>query len=177
MQPADAPCQCTLPMHPSTSATQYGLPTPRKRSPLPRVITFQRKRANRRVVNEAALLKMLGEFGEVRRVGVGGLGDQEGGRASSQPAACRAGCALLANLWAAWLRLRHSWSACGWLSWLGNLKKAAAHRHSPASVPPSSRPLLPYPQVRVVEFNASTPFKTQLETMASTSVLVRACSR
>ncbi|PRW56929.1 glycosyltransferase family 61 [Chlorella sorokiniana] len=69
---------------------QYGLPTPRKRSPLPRVITFQRKRANRRVVNEPELLKMLGEFGEVR----------------------------------------------------------------------------------VVEFNASTPFKTQLETMASTSVLV-----
>ncbi|EFN54929.1 expressed protein [Chlorella variabilis] len=69
---------------------QYNLPPPRLRQPLPRTITFQRKRANRRVVNEEALLKMLAEFGEVR----------------------------------------------------------------------------------VVEFNASTPFRQQLETMASTSVLV-----
>lgn len=29
------------------------------------MITFQRKRANRRVVNEPELLKMLAEFGEV----------------------------------------------------------------------------------------------------------------
>ena len=36
------------------------------RTPLPRVITFQRKRANRRVVNEEALLALLAEFGEVR---------------------------------------------------------------------------------------------------------------
>jgi protein O-GlcNAc transferase len=35
------------------------------RQPLPRTITFQRKRANRRVVNEEALLAMLAEFGEV----------------------------------------------------------------------------------------------------------------
>ena len=33
-------------------------------------------------------------------------------------------------------------------------------------------PLLPCRQVRVVEFNASTPFRKQLETMAATSVLV-----
>ncbi|KAL4853094.1 hypothetical protein ACK3TF_005878 [Chlorella vulgaris] len=69
---------------------QHNLPPPRLRQPLPRTITFQRKRANRRVVNEAELLSMLAEFGEVR----------------------------------------------------------------------------------VVEFNASTPFRHQLETMASTSVLV-----
>ena len=47
-------------------ALQYGLPPPAMRTPLPRVITFQRKRANRRVVNEAALLALLAEFGEVR---------------------------------------------------------------------------------------------------------------
>jgi protein O-GlcNAc transferase len=35
--------------------------------PLPRQITFQRKRANRRVMNEEQLLALLGEFGEVRR--------------------------------------------------------------------------------------------------------------
>lgn len=43
------------------------------------------------------------------------------------------------------------------------------------TVPHNPLPSLPQ-QVRVVEFNASTPFKTQLETMASTSVLVRAGS-
>ncbi|KAL4450135.1 hypothetical protein ABPG77_010804 [Micractinium sp. CCAP 211/92] len=69
---------------------QYGLPPPKLRKPLPRTITFQRKRANRRVVNEPELLSMLREFGEVR----------------------------------------------------------------------------------VVEFNASTPFREQLEVMASTTVLV-----
>ncbi|PSC72084.1 EGF domain-specific O-linked N-acetylglucosamine transferase [Micractinium conductrix] len=69
---------------------QYGLPPPQARKPVPRVITFQRKRANRRIVNEPEFLSMLAEFGEVR----------------------------------------------------------------------------------VVEFNASTPFKEQLETIAATSVLV-----
>jgi hypothetical protein len=44
---------------------QYNLPPPRLRSPLPRIITFQRKRANRRVVNEGELLAVLAEFGEV----------------------------------------------------------------------------------------------------------------
>lgn len=44
---------------------QYNLPPPRLRQPLPRTITFQRKRANRRVVNEEELLAMLHEFGEV----------------------------------------------------------------------------------------------------------------
>jgi protein O-GlcNAc transferase len=33
---------------------------------MPRVITFQRKRANRRVVNEEGLLALLAEFGEAR---------------------------------------------------------------------------------------------------------------
>jgi hypothetical protein len=32
---------------------------------VPRTVTFQRKRANRRVVNEAALLSLLSEFGAV----------------------------------------------------------------------------------------------------------------
>lgn len=47
--------------------TDAGLPPPQKRVPLPRQITFQRKRANRQVVNEEQLLALLGEFGEVRR--------------------------------------------------------------------------------------------------------------
>lgn len=45
---------------------QYGLPPPAPRTPMPRIITFQRKRANRRVVNEAELLATLAEFGQVR---------------------------------------------------------------------------------------------------------------
>ena len=34
--------------------------------PVPRVITYQRKRANRRIVNEEGFVRMLREFGEVR---------------------------------------------------------------------------------------------------------------
>jgi hypothetical protein len=50
------------------------LPPPTPLLPLPKnntkrpVITFQRKLANRRVVNEAELLEMLGEFGDVQVV-------------------------------------------------------------------------------------------------------------
>lgn len=50
---------------PRPSTSQYGLPPPKLRKPLPRTITFQCKRANRRVVNEPELLSMLREFGEV----------------------------------------------------------------------------------------------------------------
>ncbi|CAL8471513.1 g11055 [Coccomyxa elongata] len=46
---------------------QYGLPPPTKR-PVPRVITFQRKRANRRVINEEQLVMLLQEFGQVNVV-------------------------------------------------------------------------------------------------------------
>lgn len=35
---------------------------------MPRVITFQRKRANRRVINEDRLIDMLREFGEVSMI-------------------------------------------------------------------------------------------------------------
>ncbi len=45
-----------------------GLDPPQKRAPLPRQITFQRKRANRRVVNEDQLISLLQEFGEVRHL-------------------------------------------------------------------------------------------------------------
>jgi hypothetical protein len=41
------------------------LPPPTKRS-VPRLITFQRKRANRRVVNEEQLISLLKEYGQVR---------------------------------------------------------------------------------------------------------------
>ena len=35
-------------------------------SPVPRTIMFQRKRANRRIMNEDRFVDMLREFGEVR---------------------------------------------------------------------------------------------------------------
>ncbi len=41
------------------------LPFPESGRPVPRVITFQRKRANRRVINEDQLVRMLREFAEV----------------------------------------------------------------------------------------------------------------
>ena len=41
------------------------LPAPQAGGPVPRVITFQRKRANRRVINEDQLVRMLREFAEV----------------------------------------------------------------------------------------------------------------
>ena len=47
-----------------------GLPPPTKR-PVPRVITFQRKRANRRVVNEEQLVALLQKFGQARSPSVG----------------------------------------------------------------------------------------------------------
>lgn len=43
-----------------------GLPKPTKPRRVPRTITFQRKRANRRVINEAALLELLGSYAPVR---------------------------------------------------------------------------------------------------------------
>jgi len=45
-----------------------GLPAPVKRRRVPRVITFQRKRANRRIVNEAELLQLMSQYGAVRVV-------------------------------------------------------------------------------------------------------------
>ena len=41
-----------------------GLPLPQMRKP-PRVITFQRKSSNRRVVNEEQLIKLLQAYGQV----------------------------------------------------------------------------------------------------------------
>lgn len=37
---------------------------PETRKTVPRVITFQRKRANRRVINEAQMVRMLREFAD-----------------------------------------------------------------------------------------------------------------
>ena len=42
------------------------LPLPQLRQKLPRVVTFQRKSSNRRVINEGRLIAMLQTFGEVR---------------------------------------------------------------------------------------------------------------
>eukprot|EP00877_Chromochloris_zofingiensis_P011468 jgi/Chrzof1/6575/Cz19g01180.t1 len=54
--------QCLCPVSPS------GLPVPAVRHPVPRTITFQRKRANRRVINEEALLQLLSSYGQVTAV-------------------------------------------------------------------------------------------------------------
>ncbi len=43
---------------------------------MPRVITFQRKRANRRVVNEEQLISLLKEFGEVLTASLSWQNDQ-----------------------------------------------------------------------------------------------------
>lgn len=59
---------------PLTAPAQYNLPPPGYRGYVPHTITFQRKRANRRVINEDQMVKMLAEFGDVsRRAGVGFL--------------------------------------------------------------------------------------------------------
>lgn len=43
-----------------------GLPAPRVRQSIPRLITFQRKRANRRILNEEELIEMLRGYGELQ---------------------------------------------------------------------------------------------------------------
>lgn len=48
--------------------TQHGLAPPQPGKPLPRVITVQRKRANRRIVNEDAFLDLLREYAPVQVV-------------------------------------------------------------------------------------------------------------
>lgn len=45
---------------------QYGIPLPAPGTPLPRIITLQRKSSNRRLLNELVVVQMLAEFGEVR---------------------------------------------------------------------------------------------------------------
>lgn len=49
---------------------QYGFPVPisKKRVNIPHAITYQRKRANRRILNEEEFIEMLKEFGDVRVV-------------------------------------------------------------------------------------------------------------
>lgn len=129
---------------------------------------------------------MLREFGEVRLCGGGGGGCWCAGRAVQGvqgEAAAQHGAAEVADL--RWLGL-----AAAALPLLCRRQVAAMPRQGGAACPiPCNLPLAPgppphqrliptstwlaLPQVRVVEFNASTPFKTQLEVMASTGVLVR----
>ena len=51
--------------HTKISVLYADLAPPQPGRPVPRVITFQRKRANRRVINEDQLVRMLREFAEV----------------------------------------------------------------------------------------------------------------
>uniref|UniRef100_A0A7S3QL56 Glycosyltransferase 61 catalytic domain-containing protein n=1 Tax=Dunaliella tertiolecta TaxID=3047 RepID=A0A7S3QL56_DUNTE len=46
----------------------YGLPPPQPRAAMPRIITYQRKRANRRVLNEDELIALLRNYGELQVV-------------------------------------------------------------------------------------------------------------
>ncbi|MEW5301672.1 MAG: hypothetical protein WDW36_004517 [Sanguina aurantia] len=50
---------------------QYGLPPPEPRPTVPHIITFQRKSANRRIINEAAFIDLLKTYGELRVVEYG----------------------------------------------------------------------------------------------------------
>ena len=43
-----------------------GLPAPKPRNVIPKIITYQRKRANRRILNEPEFMNMLKEFGELQ---------------------------------------------------------------------------------------------------------------
>ena len=52
-----------------------GLPVPKPREVIPRIITYQRKRANRRILNEPEFIEMLKEFGELQ---VGGMHGDRG---------------------------------------------------------------------------------------------------
>jgi hypothetical protein len=45
---------------------RVGLPSPQPRQVIPRIITYQRKRANRRILNEEAFIQMLKDFGELQ---------------------------------------------------------------------------------------------------------------
>lgn len=47
---------------------QYGLPPPLPRPSVPRIITFQRKRANRRILNEDDFIELLRGYGELQVV-------------------------------------------------------------------------------------------------------------
>ena len=48
---------------------------PKPREVIPRIITYQRKRANRRILNEPEFIEMLKEFGELQ---VGGMHGERG---------------------------------------------------------------------------------------------------
>ena len=68
---ANGPCPPLPPPPP-------GLPVPKPREVIPRIITYQRKRANRRILNEPEFIEMLKEFGELQ---VGGMHTGRGGTA------------------------------------------------------------------------------------------------
>lgn len=53
---------------PLTHVEHTGFPPPARRRRVPRVITFQRKRANRRIINEDGLLHLLSQYGHIRVV-------------------------------------------------------------------------------------------------------------
>ena len=59
-------------LHFVISSYDTGLPVPKPRTTIPRIITYQRKRANRRILNEEEFIAMLKEFGELQ-VGSKGL--------------------------------------------------------------------------------------------------------
>ena len=57
-------------------------------APVPRRILFQRKRANRRIMNEDMFVSMLREFGEVRRCQFAGCAALPRGLASCVTGSC-----------------------------------------------------------------------------------------
>ena len=140
---------CICKLSPSAAAE---LPPPMP-APVPRRILFQRKRANRRIMNEDMFVSMLREFGEVRSYH---LADMLHAAACctcpslhDPDAVSDRKCAQSGPFWQ-----RTVTPSC-MLSRVRCLKRHRCRR-----------------QVRVVEFNESTSFRQQLEAVSSTGLFV-----
>lgn len=129
---------------------QYGVPFPAPGTPPPPTITFQRKSANRRVLNEGEVLSMLREFGEV------------GHWPRCLHACQRRTCCLGLG------------KACLW----GHSRAAHANDWPMRACSPPLLRTLHYTavacpaQVRVVEFGGGAHFREQLAAIAGTGLFV-----
>jgi len=149
-----------------------GLPEPAP-GPVPRIITYQRKRANRRIVNEAGFIRLLREFGEARRaravwhpesvLSVLEAGTSGGGRTPHRWVCmqCSRRSMRLQSL-----NVVMSAPAAGLQHHSQAVRKLGRRFRRGARKQPRRR------QVRVVEFDEGTPFTEQLRAMAATGVLV-----
>jgi hypothetical protein len=118
-----------------------GLPPPAARRRVPRLITFQRKRANRRIVNEEGLLALLAQYGQLRVVEFNSSTSFAGEpQLHRSERLCKQNRSCLSRVTAAAM-------CCG---------PTAAVSH--ASFMSAVQSLAQYGQLRVLEFNSSTSF-------------------